>query len=218
MQTVPIILSARSRSLRSDTAARPYIARLRRFAALSALICTLCGGSRSAQADLVFTLPTDPLRINAATGGTATFSATLTNNNPYPLYLNSDNYSIQNPAILDDTLFQNYFAPLSGPQHVLAANGGTLTIDLFQVSLAAGTFPDVYSGIFTLQGGANSLSDDNLATQQFAVEAATVSDVPETESAVVMALLFGLSGVTLLHRRRSCRTKLRRRRPSTTVE
>ena len=162
-------------------------------------------GSARANADLLFTLPSDPIQINATTGGTATFTATLTNTFPFALYLNSNSFSIQNPSTLDDTLFQSYFVPASGPPPTLAANGGTLTIDLFQISLPAGTPLGTYSGLLTLQGGADPLAAGDMATSQFAVQA----QVPETSGPVCLIAMICLSGAGMLHRRRSARSRSR---------
>lgn len=157
------------------------------------------GAGIRAHAQLTLTLPSDPLPIDAATGGTATFFATLTNDYSYDLFLNSDAYVLHTPADLNDTPFQSYFvSPPNGIQPTLAANGGTLTVELFSVSLPPDTSPGIYSGSITLQGGPTQLDTDNLAMQQFAVSA-----VPEPGST---ALLCG-AGMTALYglRRRARR-------------
>ena len=179
------------------------------LAATLALVC----GSRAARAQFVMTLPAAPLVIDAANGGTATFTATLTNNNAYALYLNSDTFTLFSPATLDDTLFQTYFVtpPNNAPQPMLAANGGTITLSLFTISLPAGLTPgSLYSGTITLQGGADPFASDNLDTEQFAARAVTPAApppaVPEPGS---MALLAGLSaaGVGWTARRKSGTTR-----------
>lgn len=179
----------------SDTAA---FLRDRRVAALTLALPTLIllAVSRPARAQFILTLPANPLVISASTGGTVTFTATLTNNNPFALYLNSDTFTLANPASLDDTLFQNTFVtpPNGGAQPTLAANGGTLTLSLFTVSLPANTPLGIYSGTITLQGGMGQLDADDLDTEQFAVQAilptAPAPSVPEPGS---LALLAGLS-------------------------
>jgi hypothetical protein len=156
-----------------------------------------------AHAQLTLTLPTDPIDIDRNTGGTAIFHATLTNNYAFDLFLNSDSFTVSSPATLDDTLFQNYFVtPSGGMQPTLAANGGTLSLDLFSVHLSAGTPAGIYGGILTLQGGATPLDADDLVTGEFAVRAAATSvAVPETNGVAILVSLLGASG-SILYRRR----------------
>ena len=164
---------------------------IRFAAALFLLTLALVCAGRPARAQLSFTLPTNPLVINTSTGGSAIFTATLTNNNPYALYLNSDDFTVASPATLDDTRFQNIFVtpPNNAPQPTLAANGGTMTVSLFEVALPARTTPGIYSGTITLQGGQTQLAADNLATAQFAVQSAPV---PEAGTLAALAILLGL--------------------------
>jgi hypothetical protein len=184
----------------------PSRRRSRLKAALLLALVVWAAAAPAAQAQLVLTLPDDPLVIDAATGGDAIFHATLTNNYAFDLYLNSDSFAASNPATADDTLFQNYFVtPRGGVQPTLAANGGSVSLDLFRVTLPPHTVPGLYTGILTLQGGATPLDADDLVTAEFAVKAATPSAVPEAGSTVMLAALLGLSGVGLLSRRRTRR-------------
>ena len=199
----PIIATPRDRAavrvLRGSPASRRTV-RLRGAAMLTfAAAALICGSRRSARAQFIMTLPSDPLVIIAKTGGTATFTATLTNNNPFDLYLNSDTFTLFGPATLDDTLFQNAFVtPPGGIQPTLAANGGTLTLPLFTVSLPANLIPgSIYSGTITLQGGADPLQGDDLDTEQFAVRAAIT---PEPGS-VALVVGLGVTGAGIFLRR-----------------
>lgn len=186
---------------------RPFVTYLRGAATMTLLgLALVCGGTRAARAQFFLTLPANPMVLDATHGGTATFRATLTNNNPFALYLNSDTFVLQSPGSLDDTLFQNYFVtpPNDGAQPTLAANGGTITLSLFTVSLPANTPLGIYSGTITLQGGADQLAAADLDTEQFAVQAVTPAAppppaVPESGSATTLAAL--LCGIGMTARR-----------------
>ena len=179
------------------------VVRLRGAVALTALTLALACVGSNAHAQFLMTLPADPIVLNAATGGTATFTATLTNNYAFDLYLNSDAFTIFNPATLDDTLFQNYFVPSTGTQPTLTANGGQITLSLFTVSLPAMTMLGIYSGTITLQGGAGPLDGADLATAQFAVSAASTA-VPEPNN---LALMIGMTGIAGAFAAQSARRK-----------
>lgn len=195
-------LSASRQSHYTPSSSGPLVRRCLKLLAQALPILLFWSPALPARGQLVLTLPADPIAIDKTTGGTAAFQAILTNNYAFDLFLNGDTFTVVSPASLDDTLFQNYFVtPSQGRQPTLAANGGSVTLDLFSVTLPANTPPGVYSGVLTLQGGATSLNAGDLATGEFAVSAVTA--VPEAGSAAMLTSLLCVSGgILLLSRRR----------------
>jgi hypothetical protein len=150
----------------------------------------------NAKADsIVFTI-NNPTQ-SVAPGGTVTFTATVSapNTNGGTIYLNADSVNTSSPVdpgdiYVDDTDFLNNFFPLSFDP------GDSITADLFTVTLPLDA-PDgyYYSGTFTLQGGVDFFTADNLGTQNFSV-ATLVSAIPEPPANLLC--LTGFAGVGLL--------------------
>jgi hypothetical protein len=139
--------------------------------------------SVAAYADtLNFTL-TNPVQNMGTSGGLLTFAATVSapSTNGAAVFLNGDSFNSPSPITLDDSDFLLGF-PLS------LAPGASFTGDLFVLTVPANIPLGIYVGDFTLQGGANGGSSDNLGTVAF-----TVNEVPEPSSIVL--LLTGVAGL-----------------------
>ena len=112
---------------------------------------------------------------------TATVSAPLTNTGP--VFLNSDSATVDFPLTVDDTPFFLNF-PLS------LAPGASFTGLLFTVTVPNFAQPNVtYHGFFEIDGGADAIASDPLASATF-----TVTPVPEpaTGLSLIGCLLFAL--------------------------
>ncbi|MGH9606643.1 MAG: hypothetical protein ACRD3N_13200 [Terracidiphilus sp.] len=127
--------------------------------------------------------------ISVSPGSTATFDATVSapGANLADVFLNADSFNIASPLSLDDTDFLSNF-PLS------LTPGQSYMGALFTVAVPSGTAHGVYDGSFTLVGGPNDLSTNDLGTVDFAV------NVPEGSGFSMLllsgALLIGLAVFT----------------------
>jgi hypothetical protein len=176
-------------------------------ALMPALLLAASCAPRTARADLLFDLSPLNLTLSAGASYTRTYSATLTNTFDFPLYLNGDFFSLDPPLSLDDSAFQNTFVtptdmdgnPLDPP--TLDANGGTLTVPIFTVSIPDTAPAGQYGGGFLIQGGASFDAFDTLASAEFTINLVTPSGVPEPGA---LALGSGLAacGLSLLRTRR----------------
>lgn len=83
--------------------------------------------------------------------------------------LNGDSVNVGSPLTLDDS---DFFADAP----FFLSPGDSDTLDLFTVSVSAGTTPGNYSGFFTVLGGATGSSSDVLGTMEF-----TTAVTPGTE-------------------------------------
>jgi len=159
---------------------------MKKFRNLLILSLTIVGfllAGTAAKADTVLTLdPASAYQYQAGPGGVFTFAATVTNNEPFTVFLNGDSPTVDAGLTLDDSLFLNNW-PLS------LASGDTYTGELFTVTAPAwGLGPNFYTGSFTLQGGVDGNAADNLATVNFNIQV-----TPEPSS----FLLFGGGVLTL---------------------
>jgi hypothetical protein len=117
---------------------------------------------------------------SATPGSTLTFDATVSapSTNAAPIFLNSDNYTIDSPLTVNDSDF--FSVPLS------LDPGDSYTGALFTVTLPADIVFQTYTGSFEILGGADGLTFDTLATTDFQVN-------PTPEPGTMSLLATGLS-------------------------
>jgi|SRR5579871_94635 len=130
--------------------------------------------------------PDLPIQTTAP-GTFVTFTGTITDIGSDDVFLNG--FSVSLPYFelnYDLTPFFNQSPPS------LSA-GDSYVGDLFTVSVSSAALPGDYFGSFSIQGGADSSTFDDLADQSFQV---TVSNVPEPSSVLVPILCLLLLGVT----------------------
>src|ERR1035437_7396796 len=116
----------------------------------------------TARADLIFNLT--PPMLSAPPSGTVEFTGTLTNTGIADVFLNGDVSVLPYLTLMldDSPFFAN--SPLS-----LAAGGGLYSGPFFDVIVDPGAVPGTYTGSFTIQGGADSSTFNNLASQNFQI-------------------------------------------------
>jgi PEP-CTERM motif-containing protein len=159
----------------------------------------------AAQADpLTFVINNTPQ--TGVVGNILTFNATVTNTgsaNAFSVTLNGDAYSFPSPAsatlTLDDTL---YFTNFDGNTLGVA---GSITANIFTVTIGAGTAPGTYTGSFTIfYDSAAALGQT--VTQDFTVIVqAAGGNIPEPASMVLLGS--GLAGLAAgLRKRRRAKT------------
>jgi hypothetical protein len=127
---------------------------------------------------------------SASPGSTLTFDATVSapSTNGAPVFLNSDNYTIDSPLTLDDSDFFSFPASLDP--------GDSYTGALFTVTLPADIAFQTYIGSFEILGGADGLASDTLATAGFQVN-------PTPEPGTMLLLATGLCLLAFdMHRKR----------------
>jgi hypothetical protein len=123
------------------------------------------------------------------TPAAAEFTGTLMNPGTSDVYLNGDVSSLPYPDLMVDGSPFFTFSPLFLP------GGGTYTGPFFDVDVSPSAASMTYDGTFTIQGGADANSFDNLAEQDFTVVVGSevpVSEVPEPNSlmlSVTVALI-----------------------------
>src|SRR5579883_1474585 len=166
-----------------------------RFA--SGLLLLLLLWPQSAQAQLLLNF--NPAGQSGTQGTTLTFNATLENigTDPiFPVFLNGAEASLTGNGLMLDTspFFQN--APLS------LNSGETWTGDIFTVAIAPTALPGNYTGSFTVVGGPDDMTQNDLLTQNFQVTVLPATSVP-APGALVTALV-GIMSATAegLRRRR----------------
>jgi hypothetical protein len=143
----------------------------------------------AARADAILTFT--PSTLNTVAGGTVEFDGTLTNTGTYDLYLNGDVFDLEySDLTVDDSPFM-FFGPL-----YLAA-GDSYTGAFIDVTADATTPTGSYSGTYTIQGGTDSDTFDDLATTDFTLDVG--SPVPEPNPILLLAT--GLTMLMLIHRR-----------------
>lgn len=133
-----------------------------------------------ALADTITLSLSNPVQ-SATPGSTLTFDATVSapSANAAPIFLNSDNYTIDSPLTLDDSDFFSF--PLSlDPGH-------SYTGALFTITLPSGLAQGDYTGSFQILGGADGSAFDTLATTGFQVNA-----TPEPGTMLLLATGLGL--------------------------
>lgn len=140
-----------------------------------------------AQAQLSLTLsPTAPI---TDLGSIVSFAGTLTNTSGSTVYINGDDMGI--PGLTwDETPFA-LNAPLS------LDNGMSYTGTLFTVTVDPTVAPETYSGSFTVLGGADQSTFNEVATQPFQVTVLPPSTaVPEPSP--ILLLVLCLPGLSLI--------------------
>jgi hypothetical protein len=133
-----------------------------------ALFCLLSGNL--CRAGVTFNLT--QIKLPAQSGNTVAFKGTLTNTGPAPVFLNGDTFTVPYPQLaIDESQFYAN-VPLS-----LAANGGSYTGPFFSITVDPSTASGSYAGSFTIQGGGDANTFDDLATQNFEVDVANPQPV-----------------------------------------
>lgn len=142
-----------------------------------------------ASADTLTLSLSNPVQ-SATPGSTLTFDATISasSTNAAPVFLNSDNYTIDSPLTLDDSDFFNF--PLS------LDPGDSYTGALFTVTLPSVLAPGDYTGSFEILGGADGSAFDTLATTGF-----QVSPTPEPGTVLLLATGLGLLAFVMYRKR-----------------
>ncbi len=162
--------------------------------ALFVLAATLLLPSRTF-ADTIDLSLSAPVQSGTA-GSTVSFDATVSapGTNGSTVFLNGDSFDVTSPLTLDDSGFFNDF-PLS------LDPGDSFSGTLFSIGLPSNLAAGLYTGSFTIVGGADGDAQDTLASVDWQVNVApTASTVPEPES--LMLLVAGLPGVALLVQRK----------------
>lgn len=128
---------------------------------------------------------------SATPGSTITFDATVSapNTNTAPIFLNSDNYTIDSPLSLDDSDFFSF--PLS------LDPGDSYTGALFTVTLPANILSQTYTGSFEILGGADGSTFDTLASTGF-----QVNPTPEPGTMLLLATGLGLLAFVMYRKNR----------------
>jgi hypothetical protein len=153
----------------------------------------------AARADAILTLT--PSNLDIVASKTVEFDGTLTNTGTTDLYLNGDVVIFDYAGLtIDDSIFY-VDAPL------FLSAGDSYTGAFFNVTADAATLSRSYSGTYTIQGGADSDTFDDLAMANFTVDVG--SSTPEPNSMLLMAT--GLAILAVLRLRQS--TMLHRLRP-----
>ncbi len=137
-----------------------------------------------ASADVLnFALTPAVLGAPAGQATTLEFTGTLSNPTTGDVFLNGDLSVLEPTLTLDDSPFFT-FSPLFLP------GGGAYTGPFFDVLVGPSILPGSYSGSFIIQGGADAMAFENLATQDFTVDVvATTVPEPGFPTAVPAALL-----------------------------
>lgn len=137
----------------------------------------------AANAASILDVTLSPASQTGNPGQTLTFSGVLQNNFDAEVFINSNSYTFQigDPGVLDDSLFLSN-APLS-----LLGLESSNPFDFFTVTIPALQAPGLYTGVFTVVGGADDLAADVIGTASFQVEVpAPATGVPEPASIVLL--------------------------------
>ncbi|MGA3068987.1 MAG: PEP-CTERM sorting domain-containing protein [Terracidiphilus sp.] len=144
--------------------------------------CTLAlaiaaASAGAARADAILDLT--PSTLDTVAGGTVEFAGTLTNTGDADLYLNGDVVILPYPDLtVDDSPFFNNSPLFLSP-------GDAYTGPFIDVSVDGATPLGSYSGSYTIQGGSDSETFDNIAAEDFTVDVG--SPVPEPNTTLLLA-------------------------------
>ena len=128
-----------------------------------------------------------------------TFTGTISNpSGTDTVFLNSDSSTTSSTLVtVDDTPFLDLIIPLS-----LDPNGDTGDITLFNVLLDPSTAPGTYTGVYSIQGGADdgTFTDfSDLVDIPFTIDVESAVPTPEPGNLLMLGL--GLLAVGLMRRR-----------------
>lgn len=153
--------------------------------AILALVIAAAASVGMAHADAVLTFTSPTLTITP--GGTIEFDGTLTNTGTDDLYLNSDAFSLLFPDLtFDDSPFI-FGAPLS------LSPGDSYIGPFIDVTADATIASGSYICTYTILGGADSSTFDDIATEDFTVDVGSTSTTPEPNPFLLIA-----TGMTIL--------------------
>jgi len=159
------------------------------------VVLTLAWTTTSRADSLNLTL-TDPNQTVVQGTTTVEFDASVVNPSTDTIYLNGDNSTTSSMLVsVDDSPYLAW--PLS-----LAPSDSFGPAALFLVDLPADLAPDVYTGTFTITGGADGGTFDDLADANFTVDVTGPSTVAP-EPGTLLLLCSGLLAVFALRRSRS---------------
>jgi|SRR5579862_6723182 len=157
------------------------------FVALAIVGLGLCP-QRAAASTLTITL--DAPSLTGAPSTEVTFSGTIQNSSGSDVFLNGAGGSLSSPELtLDLTPFFT-LTPLS------LSDGDSYVGDIFAVAISDVILPGDYFGTFTIQGGADGSTFDDVAAADFEIQIPGPPDataVPESPSGI----LVGLGGLAL---------------------
>jgi hypothetical protein len=147
----------------------------------------------TARADATLTFTSSTLTIDA--GGTVEFDGTLTNTGTGDIYLNSDSFYLpyadltvdDSPFFADSPSFLSPGDSYSGPFIDITADE----------TISSGS----YSGTYTIQGGADGDTFDDIATVDFTVDVGSTSTTPEPSPFLLMATGLAMIAVVRMRRR-----------------
>ncbi len=164
------------------------------------LLCTLMLatlGTVAAKADSV-TISFDQPVQSASAGDTLEFFGTITNNSSSTIFLNGDTVTLDG---LSFTINDQFFSTVPFSLDPGTSSGD---IELFDVTVSDPLADPgaLYSGFYTLTGGAAGDAQDVLGSESFAVDttAASTSPVPEPSS-IYLLLSGGLAALAPVARR-----------------
>lgn len=158
-------------------------------AGIIALVITVSSvGTARADAVLTFT----PSTLITTAGGTVEFDGTLTNTGATDLYLNGDVVILNYPDLTVDDSIIYIYAPL------FLSAGDSYTGAFFDVTADAATPSGSYSGTYTIQGGTDSDTYDDIATADFTLDVGS----PVAEPNPFLLLATGLAILAIVFQRR----------------
>jgi len=159
---------------------------------LCALIIAMAS-VEAARADATLTFTSSTLSI--AAGGTVEFDGTLTNTGTDDIYLNGDVVILNYPDLIVDDSILYIDAPL------FLSAGDSYSGAFFDVTADAATPAGSYSGTYTIQGGADGDTFDDIATVDFTVDVGSTSTTPEPSPFLLMATGLAMIAVVRMRRR-----------------